>query len=281
MDAKLEEIVEQQKASWNKFGPGWKKWDRPLMAFMQPVADEIIKHLHPQKDDIALDVATGTGEPGLTIASLAKNGNVTGTDIADNMLSTAREAAMHRGITNYKTAVCDVSEMPFEDATFDIISCRFGFMFFADMLLAAKEIARVLKPGGRIAVAVWDVPEKNFWVTAMGSTINKNMQLPPPLPEAPGMFRCAKPGLMAGLFEAAGFKNIKETTVAGKLSVGTAETYWQMMTEVAAPFAGALSKATDDMKATIKKDVFDLLQQKYPDGNILIDAGTLVIYGEK
>ncbi len=87
-------------------------------------------------------------------------------------------------------------------------------MFFPDMLLAAKEMRRVLKPGGRIATSVWDGPEKNFWVTAIMGTIKKNMNLPAPPPDAPGMFRCAKEGLMTGIFNQAGFKNVSQSFVS-------------------------------------------------------------------
>jgi ubiquinone/menaquinone biosynthesis C-methylase UbiE len=201
MEQQLEEIREQQKASWNKFSPGWKKWDELMMDFLKPMGDEIITLLNPKTTDVVLDIAAGTGEPGLTIATMVTNGKVIITDLSDDMLAIARENALLRGITNIETKACDVCELPFEDNTFDAISCRFGFMFFPDMLLAAKEMARVLKPGGRIATAVWNGPEKNFWITAAMGTINRNMELPPPPPGSPGMFRCAKDGLIADLFQ--------------------------------------------------------------------------------
>ena len=208
MEQQLIEIREQQKTAWNKFSPGWKKWDELFMDFLKPMGDEIIQKINPRKNDVVLDVAAGTGEPGLTIAAKVTNGKVILTDLSDEMLFVAKENATHRGIKNIKTLACDVCELPFSDNTFDAVSCRFGFMFFPDMLLAAKEMARVLKPGGRIATSVWDIAEKNFWITAMMGTINKNVGLPAPPPGAPGMFRCAKDSLMADLFKEAGLKNI-------------------------------------------------------------------------
>jgi ubiquinone/menaquinone biosynthesis C-methylase UbiE len=281
MEQQLEEIREQQKASWNKFSPGWKKWNDLMMDFLKPVGDEIIRSINPKGTDVVLDIAAGTGEPGLTIATMLKGGKVIITDLSEDMLEIAKEHAKERGINNIETRACDVSELPFADNTFDAISCRFGFMFFPDMLLATKEMVRVLKPGGRIAVAVWNVPEKNFWVTVTGGTINRNMQLPVPPPEAPGMFRCAEEGLIQGLFQQAGLKNISEKEVTGKLKSGTTDVYWNMMTEVAAPFVAALSQADDAMKEKIKTEVYQALNQKYPDGNIIIDSSALVIYGEK
>lgn len=281
MEQQLEQIREQQKASWNKFSSGWKKWDDLTMDFLKPMGTEIIKQLNLKSNDVVLDVAAGTGEPGLTIASAIPEGKVIITDLAEDMLEIARENAMLRGITNIETVACDVCELPFPDNTFDAISCRFGFMFFPDMLLAAKEMTRVLKPGGRIATSVWNVPEKNFWVTAIMGTINRNMELSGPPPGAPGMFRCAQDGFMTDLFKQAGLKNVSQKEVSGKLNSKTTDTYWNMMTEVGAPIVAALSKADDAMKEKIKTDVYELVNQKYPDGNVVIDSSALVIYGEK
>lgn len=281
MEQQLQEIREQQKASWNKFSPGWKKWDALMMDFLKPNGDEIIRLLNPKGTDVVLDIAAGTGEPGLTIASMLTSGKVIITDLSEDMLEIAQENGKKRGIKNIETQACDVCELPFADNTFDAISCRFGFMFFPDMLLAAKEMARVLKPGGRMATAVWNTPDKNFWITVAGGTINRNMQLTPPPPEAPGMFRCAKSGLIQDLFVQAGLKNTSEKEVLSKLKCETAEVYWTMMTEVAAPFVAALSKADDTMKEKIKTEVFQVIHEKYSHGNVNIDSSALVIYGEK
>jgi len=232
-------------------------------------------------NSLVLDIAAGTGEPGLTLASKMKKGKVVITDLSEQMLAIARENAAARGIGNIETTVCDVCELPFADNTFDAISCRFGFMFFPDMQLAAQELYRVLKPGGRIATAVWNTADTNFWVTAISSTINRNMEIEPPPPGAPGMFRCAEKGFMSRLLQQAGFKNTSEKEVAGILKSGTAETYWNMMTEVAAPFVAALSKADDAMRTKIKEEVFQRVHQKYPEDQVLIDASAIVAYGEK
>ncbi|APA00087.1 class I SAM-dependent methyltransferase [Flavobacterium commune] len=281
MEAQLEQIREQQKDSWNKFSPGWKKWDSLIMEFLHPIGDEMIKLLNPKENESVLDVASGTGEPGISIALKIGNGKIIFTDLAAGMLEIAEENARKAGIPNFETQVCDVSELPFADNSFDIISCRLGFMFFPDMQMAAKELARVLKPGGRITTSVWAGPEKNFWVTAIGGTINKNMGLEAPPEGAPGMFRCAKPGFIANMFKEAGLRNISESEVLGAVNCGTDETYWSMMTEIAAPFVAALSKADDSMRAKIKKEVSELINEKFPDGNVSIPSSAFVIYGEK
>ncbi|QJW89861.1 class I SAM-dependent methyltransferase [Spirosoma taeanense] len=279
MEAQMEQIRDQQKETWNKFSPGWRKWDDFTMDFLRPMGDAIIHSLQLNDTDTVLDIAAGTGEPGLTIATIVKNGKVVITDLADGMLDVARDKAAQKGITNYETVLCDVCDLPFDDETFDAVSCRFGFMFFPDMQRAANEMARVLKPGGRIATAVWSTPDKNFWVTATMSTLNKHMQLPAPPPGAPGMFRCGNPGFIADLFRKAGLKNISEQEITGQVKYGDKETYWTFMNDVVAPVVAAMSKAAEAMKQKIRNDVFDLVDQKYP--NTAIDYGAIVISAEK
>lgn len=281
MDRQQEIIREQQKETWNKFSAGWKKWDSITMDWLKPMGVEIISLLQLKNSDLVLDVAAGTGDPGLTIASMINDGKVIITDLAEDMLAIARERAALRGINNIETMVCDVCQLPFPDNTFDAISCRFGFMFFPDMLLAAKEMVRVLKPGGRIATSVWNGPENNFWVTATMDTINRNMELPTPPQGSPGIFRCAENGLMSDLFLQAGLKNISQREITGKLNCKTTDVYWELITEIAAPVVAGLSNAKDEMKAKIKDEVYQTMNQKFPDGNILINSSAQVIYGEK
>ena len=281
MSLPLEEIRDQQRATWNKFSHSWKKWDDLNMDLLKPMGDEIIRSINPRGAEVVLDIAAGTGEPGLTIATMLKGGKVVITDLSEDMLEIARENAMKRDIKNIETRVCDVCALPFADNTFDAISCRLGFMFFPDMLLAAKEMVRVLKPGGKIATSVWNVLENNFWITAILETISRHIDLPAPLPGAPGMFRCAKEGLISDLFLQAGLKNIKQKEITAKMHFKTADIYWDMMTEVITLVVLALNNAEDDIKENIRKEVYHLLDQKYPDGNILMDSSALLIEGEK
>lgn len=278
MEKHLQEIREQQKTSWNKFSPGWKKWDKEMMDFLKPMGEKMIDLLNLKATDHVLDIASGTGEPALSIAKYAKK--VTITDLSNDMLIIANENAENRGIKNVDFVNCDVCELPFSDESFDAVSCRLGFMFFPDMDLAAKEIFRVLKPGGRVVTSVWDIPEKNFWLTAIGGAINRNMELPPPNPGAPGVFRCAKSGLIEDLFHNAGFKDVKGYEVNGKLNYETPERYWSMMTEIAAPVVAALSNADDQMRQKIKTEVLEIVQKAYPD-KVIIEGNSFVIVGVK
>ncbi|MBS1580660.1 MAG: methyltransferase domain-containing protein [Bacteroidetes bacterium] len=268
METSIPDISTVQKASWNKFSPGWKKWDDPMLRFLEPLGTAIIDHLAPQGRQWVLDIAAGTGEPGLSIARLLPGGTVVITDLAEGMLQVAAEKAARSGLTNVELQEADANALPFADGSFDAVSCRLGYMFFPDMRRAAREMARVLKPGGRIATVVWAGPEQNFWITCMAQGIARHIAVVPPDPDAPGMFRGARPGIISELFTAAGLKQVSERDVPAVLPVDGPQQYWDMMTEVAAPFVSALSGADAATVARVKADVIAAMEERYPKGDI-------------
>ncbi len=279
MSNKFEDIINQQRDSWNNFSSGWKKWDSVTMQFLKPVGDEIIQQLALKDNHLVLDVASGTGEPGLTIAEIVNKGKVIGIDLSEGMLETAKEHAASRGITNYQTEAGDVSKLPFPDQTFNAISCRMGFMFFPDILSTLQEMRRVLKPKGRLAVSVWGSPQQNFWVTVTMGTISHMLDLQPPPKEAPGMFRCALPGFMAEQFDKSGFSNIVESEINTALNMD-ADIYWEMITEIGAPIVAAMSDSDTQKRDQIKKEVLKKIHGKFPNGDIKMQGLALLISGE-
>lgn len=281
MEDALKATRDQQKETWNTFSSGWRKWDAFTMNWLRPMGEEIISHLHLKPNDRVLDIAAGTGEPGLSIAGIVQPGRVMITDLSEGMLEVARDNMTRQDIRNADILVCDGCELPFADNSFDAISCRLGFMFFPDMQLAAREMFRVLKPGGRISASVWGMPDKNNWITITMSVIKKNLEQPMPPPGAPGMFRCANPGFLADLFRQVRFRRVTETELTGTLNCGNHGTYWNFMSEVVAPVVSAMGKAGDEMKEKIKKEVFDLLEKKFRGSVTSPGYGAVIVYGEK
>ena len=171
MPSNLDQIRDQQRETWDQFSAGWKKWDEMVLGWLAPFGEAMIRHANLKEDSRVLDVAAGTGEPGLSAAALVPQGHVTVTDLSERMLAAAAENAARRGLRNFETQVCDAGALPFADASFDAVLCRFGFMFFPEVASAAREFARVAKPGARVCAAVWNAPEKNAWATTIMGTI--------------------------------------------------------------------------------------------------------------
>jgi ubiquinone/menaquinone biosynthesis C-methylase UbiE len=197
------------------------------------------------------------------------------------MLAIARENAARRGIKNIETAACDVSELPFKDNTFDAISCRTGFMFFPDMQLAANEMFRVCKNGGKAAICVWAAPEKNDWSTTMTKALSKHIEMPKPSIDAPGMFRCAGPGFIKKIFEYAGFKNVKEETISGKIDFETSQNYWLNRTEMSETTISLLNKVDEVTINKIKNDLLEDCNSKLIDGRLIMNYAAIIISAEK
>ena len=282
MSNTLDEVRDKQRETWNKFSGGWKRWDEFVMQFLRPVGEELIKAVHLKENSVVLDVATGTGEPGLTAASIAKKGKVIATDLAEDMIAVANENAQARKLSNFSTKVCDAGAMPFSDEYFDAVLVRMGFMFFPDTNQCAKEIFRVLKKGGRVSASVWAAPEKNPWATTIIGTVNKMAGVEPPPPDTPGLFRCAKIGMMKDVFEKAGLKNVSEKEIIGTRDFDNPQQYWDFMISIAAPVVAVLNKADESFQKQIKETVLDITAKNFSSGGRISFPWTAaIITGEK
>jgi ubiquinone/menaquinone biosynthesis C-methylase UbiE len=281
MTTQLEQIRDQQQETWDRFSPGWKNWDDLVLSWFAPVSNALIETARLRPSSHVLDVASGTGEPGLSAAALCPEGNVTITDLAPKMLHVAEEKAARRGLRNVAFRQADAGALPFADLSFDAVTARFGFMFFPDVLGAAREFTRVARPGARVTTAVWGVPEKNPWATLIMGTIAEHVDLPTPPPGSPGLFRCAAPGYMAGVFREAGLRDVTETEVAIPGQFRDAEQYFRFMNEVAAPVVAGMAKADEVTRARIKDTVFRRVAERTKAGEIRLDATAVVITGER
>ena len=281
MATTADQIRTAQRELWDTFSTGWEKWDDFVQAINRPAGDAIIDSLDISPDQHHLDVAAGTGEPGLTIASIAPQGRVVLTDISSGMLAAAARFAADRGLANVETREASADDLPFDDASFDSVSCRFGFMFFPDLARTAAGFARVVRPGGRAAAVVWAGPESNLWATLPGGAISSEVEMPAPDPDGPGMFRCAAPGFMTELFEGAGFSDVRERDVPMELVADSAEQYWSMVTELTGPVVAILASVDDATRARITDNVLGAAREHESGGKLRLGAMARCVVGTK
>jgi SAM-dependent methyltransferase len=279
MTADLDELRDQQRHTWDRFSAGWKSWDAFVGGWLGPVGTTMINRATLHHAAEVLDVASGTGEPGLTAAAAVPEGRVTLTDLSERMLTVASENAAQRRLPNVETKICDAGSLPFADGSFDAVLCRFGFMFFPDEDAAANEFARVARPQARIVAAVWGSPDKNPWATTIMGAIARHVALPPSPPKAPGLFRCAPPGHLRDVFARAGLRHITEEDVSFELSPDSPEQYWDFMTDVAAPVVAGLAQASDQAQQTIHAEVLDLARRHLCDGRVSMRSTATVVSG--
>jgi ubiquinone/menaquinone biosynthesis C-methylase UbiE len=276
-----DDIRDGQRATWARLSPSWEKWESVIMGHLGPVGAAIIERLDIADDQQHLDIAAGTGEPGLTVARLAPNGHVVLTDLAAEMLDIARRRANAQGITNFEATVCSADDLPFGDVTFDSISVRFGYMFFPDVAKATAEFARVLKPGGRLCSSVWVNPEENPWTTIAMQAIATETVTAPPDPDEPSMFRCAAPRYVSALYEAAGLRDVAEWNVDVALVTRSPAQYWEMISEHLSLARAALQQVDEPAHERIANAVIAKVSTFQEDGEVRIPGVARCIVGTK
>src|SRR5659263_287192 len=276
-----DEIRDVQRATWAGLSAGWEKWDSVIMDQLGRVGTAIIERLDIADDQQHLDIAAGTGEPGLTVAKLAPRGHVVLTDLAAEMLDIATRRANAQGITNFETKVCSADDLPFGDATFDSISVRFGYMFFPDVAKATAEFARVLKPGGRLCSSVWVKPEENPWTTIAIQAIATEAVLAPPDPDGPNMFRCAAPGYVSALCEAAGLRHVGAWNVDVELVTRKPAQYWEMISEHVSLAVAALQQVDEPARERIRATAIAKVSTYEGGGKVRVPGVARCIVGTK
>ncbi len=163
--------------------------------------------------------------------------------------STARAGS---ALGNLAVREMDAQSLAFADASFDGATCRFGLMFCPDPVLAASEIRRVLRPGAHFAAAVWDSPAKNPFFMALQAVLGRFVTLPAPDPTAPGLFRLAPPGELERTLVAGGFSDVRVESFPMLWSYSSAEAYWQIQTDIAAPLHALIATMEPAAVAELK-----------------------------
>jgi len=276
-----DEIRDVQRATWAGLSAGWEKWDSIIMDQLGPVGAAMIGRLDIAEDQQHLDIAAGTGEPGLSIARQSPKGRVVLTDLAGEMLDVAARRAGVQGIANIETKVCSADDLPFDDATFDSVSVRLGYMFFPDVAKATAEFERVLKAGGRLCSAVWVKPEENPWTSIAVQAIATETVVASPDPDGPNMFRCAAPGYVSALYAGAGLRDVVEWDVDVELVTDSPEQYWEMISEHVSLVAAALQKVDAAARERIRANAVAKVSEFEKDGNVRVPGVARCIAGTK
>jgi len=190
---------------WNGAAPYWEKHRDVIRQMFAPVTSALVEDAGIGSGQEVLDIGTGPGEPAMSIAELVRpKGEVYGIDPSPEMVAVARRSAERMGAANAHFEVASADRLPFDGGRFDAAVSRFGAMFFPSPVNAVREILRVLKPGGRLALAVWHTPETNSFFSVMARVLEAYAPSPPAEPDAPDAFRFAASGKLRGVMREAG-----------------------------------------------------------------------------
>jgi ubiquinone/menaquinone biosynthesis C-methylase UbiE len=251
------ELKAREQQSWSNAAPSWLKNDEMLTTFAAPVTDAMIERAGIRPGMRVLDVACGTGHPAIPIAqAVGPTGSVLATDFAEPMVAIARDKAKAAGVSNIEFRVVDGEVLDVPEGSFDAATMRWGLMFMPDPVAAIRNLARAVRPGGRIAIVVWQGPDKVPFASLPMAVLRNHTTVPTPPPGAPGMFAFADGERLRAVITEGGFHDVVVDSITLEQPHASPEAYWTQMREMAAPLRTLYEGLPADTRAKVDADVY-------------------------
>ena len=270
-------------SAWRGSAPFWEKHREIIRQMFAPVTRALVEDAGIGRRHAVLDIATGPGEPALDVAALVgPEGRVVGTDLVPEMVAAARRASDRLALSNTQFDVAAAERLPFPSDSFDAVISRFGVMFFPSPVDAVREALRVLKPGNKLALAVWHCAEKNPFFYTTSRAVEPFIEAPPPEPDAPDAFRFASPGKLLDVFGEAGAVALSERllqfTIRAPMSPGD---YLALRYEMSERLRGVLATLNGEQLAEVKRQSIEAVRAYYVEGGMSFPAEVLIVSGTK
>ena len=246
---------------WKRAARGWSARANEVRDFGMPVSAWMIDQLALQPGQRVLELAAGPGDTGFMAAELVSpGGTLISTDAIEPMLDIARERAGSMGVSNAEFKQVDLQWIDLETAAVDAALCRWGLMFAPDPGASLQEMRRVLRPGGRVALAVWADPERNPWATVPTRALVELGHAEPPDPDAPGMFVLRDSERLRGLLEEAGFLDVVVEEVELERLDASVQEFIRGTTDLSSPFAEVRDRLTDEQWSDVEARIEELVE---------------------
>jgi SAM-dependent methyltransferase len=222
---------EQLQAWSGDEGAYWAAHAEQLDRGMAAYDPALLEAAHLHRTACVLDIGCGTGATSRAAARVAADGTVLGIDLSPQMIRVGREQAAREGLANVEHVQGDAQVHPFGDAAWDVAISRAGVMFFGDQPAAFANIARALRPGGHLALLVWQELSRNEWLREIATALAAGRPLPSPPPQAPGPFSLSDPDRVGPLLATAGFTDVAFRGLSEPMHFGrTAEDAYAFVT---------------------------------------------------
>jgi ubiquinone/menaquinone biosynthesis C-methylase UbiE len=275
----------QNKAlhAWETSARYWDKYRALITEMFAPLTSGLVEEAQIGIGQKVLDIGGGSGEPSLTISRIVgPAGSVMFTDPVAGMLESTQAEASRRCLTNIQFRQCSANDLPFANCTFDVAVGRLSAMFFVDPASAAREALRVILKDGCVAFAVWGPKQVNPFFSTITDVIDQFLEVPPLDSGAPDTFRFAVPGMLAGILEEAGAKNVIERQLNFQIEAPiTFEQFWQVRTEMSESLREKMDRVTPAQLPTIKQAVADAARKYFRSGTMSFPAEALIVSGGK
>ncbi len=235
---------------WARRAAAWERTSKESETSSTQYNDALIEAACIDAGMRVLDLAAGMGDPTIANAQrVGRSGRVVALDQSPEMLAGARRRALEMDLVNIGCLASDMMALPFADATFDAVTCRYGLMFPPDRAAAAAEACRVLKPGAKAAFVVWGPYENNtvfatvrrtvldFFGEAGGET-------------GPVRHIFASDGALAEALATAGFVDVEERPITTSAVVSSDGSAWRNRLERS--YSDRMAKLDEDGRADLE-----------------------------
>jgi ubiquinone/menaquinone biosynthesis C-methylase UbiE len=277
VSAKTAAYKRSEREGWNKFSA---RYTKVVLPEFRPFGRRLIELAGLKKGMWVLDVATGPGEPALTIARrVGPGGLVLGVDFSPVMIRRARRRAKRSGAGNAHFREMDAERLRLDDMTFDRAFCRFGLMLMPSAARALEEMRRVLVPGGRVAIVVWSARNKVNTLGVVRRALERYGAFHP-LPGAPDFFRFGKAGAIERALRAAGFRQVRAERMTVEWVFKKPDEFWDSMKR-GPSLRRALARVSPAVRRTVKEDVFRALAKFRRRGKLRIPNEAVLAIGIK
>jgi SAM-dependent methyltransferase len=272
-----QELRAEQHARWEQVAQGWARRADRLREATLPVSLWLVERLALSSGQRVLELAAGPGDTGFLAAQRIAPGTLISSDASEAMLEVARARSRQLGIENVEFRQLELEWIDLPAADVDAVICRWGLMLCVDPSAAASEIRRVLKPGGRVSVAVWDSPEFNPWATLDWRAVIELGHMAAPDPSGPGMFALAPASRLRELLENAGFLDVVVDGVDLGRPYATVEDYLAETLDMSATFSELWATLDEDQRAEVTERVGAFAEPyRVSDGSLRMPGRSLV-----
>ena len=247
---------------WDTVAPGWAAHADYIDRRAAELTRGLLDLGAPRPGDRVLELACGPGGLGLAAAPrVAPDGEVVLSDVAPQMTAIAAARATALGIDNVSARVLDLEQIAEPDGSYDVVLCREGLMFATDPARAAREIRRVLRPGGRAALAVWGPRDRNPWLGLVFDAVSAQLDAPVPPPGIPGPFSLADADRLGTVLSGAGFADVTVRELPVALRAGSFEEWWSRTSTLSGPLAKTLASLPEPAVGKIRARLREAVRQ--------------------
>lgn len=272
----------QLHGMWAAVAGAWDENAEYADARGAAAAEQMLELTAPAPGERVLELACGPAGVGLAAAErVAPGGEVVLSDVVPEMTSIAAARAAGRRLTNVTTRVLDIERIDEPDASYDVVLCREGLMFATEPERAGREIRRVLRPGGRVAIAVWGARERNPWLGVVFDAVSAELGRPVPPPGIPGPFSLGDPDRLAGILTRAGLTDVALSELAVPLRAASFDEWWTRTSALAGPLAKILESLPADAVESIRARVRDAVRPFATDAGLDLPGVTLLAGGRR